>query len=134
MKTHKESSSKSKAFVRPILIGWIAGGVACLLALLIMAAIMATKDVPQTAILPLAVIAAAFGALISGFTAAKLVGQNGWLIGAICAALLFLLTGICGFGLYGQLDIGFMLLKFGVMLACGVIGGVAAVNLGKRKR
>lgn len=134
MKTRKEESALLMGFVRPTLIGVIVGGLCCLLVLLILAALLSAQNIPQVAVVPLASLATAAGALAGGFTAAKISGKNGWLIGGVTALLLFLLTMVSGFGLFGQLDGGFILIKLAVMLVCGMIGGILAVNLRKRSK
>lgn len=121
-------------FVRPALIGVIVGGLCCLLVLLMMAALLSAQDIPQVAVVPLAALATAAGALVGGFAAAKVSGKNGWLIGGVTALLLFLLTMVSGFGLFGQLNGGFILIKLAIMLACGMVGGIIAVNVGKKRK
>lgn len=135
MKSHKEETAVLQKWVRPMLFGAVAGALTCLAVLLLLAALLAARDVPQTAVTPMAVAAAAIGAFVGGFVAAKIAGEKGWLFGAACGLLLFLLILVAG-GLSMLRDIrGSMLLtKLGVMLAAAAVGGMAGVNLGHSRR
>lgn len=134
MKTHKEESTMIKVFLRPTLIGLLIGIVSCLLVLLVLAAAAASFDIPPAAVVPLAIVATAVGAFAGGFGAAKAAGRNGWLVGGITAVLLFVVSLLSGLGLFQNIDGSFVLIKALVMLACGLVGGVLAVNSGKKKK
>lgn len=122
-----------RGFIRPVLIGLLTGTAACLLLLFAMAAAATSFDIPISAVVPLATIAAAIGAFVGGFVAAKVSRKNGWLLGLLTAAVLFIVTMACGFAFFSELDPPFMTVKFAVMLACGMVGGMVAVNANKRR-
>lgn len=135
MKSHKEETANLQKWVRPMLFGVVAGTLVCLAALLLLAALLAAKDVPQTAVTPMAVVAAALGAFAGGFVAAKLAGEKGWLFGMVCGLLLFLLILLAG-GLSMLRDIrgSYLLVKLAVMLVTAAVGGMVGVNLGHGRR
>lgn len=123
-----------KSVVRPMLIGVLLGGVGCLAVLLLMAVAASSFDIPPVAVVPLATVAAAIGAFVGGFVSAKIAGRNGWIIGALSAFLLFVISMLAGIGLYRQMDMGFVGVKLLIMLACGMVGGIFAVNANGKKR
>lgn len=123
-----------KSVIRPILIGVLIGAVVCLIILLLMAVAAVYFDIPPAAVVPLATVAAALGALVGGFTAAKIASRNGWFIGALSALFLFAMSMLAGIGLFSQMNMGYVGIKLLVMLACGMVGGMFAVNMRVRKR
>ncbi len=128
----QEEASAVVRWIRPILIGAVVGVVCCLLMLLLFAAVMAAQDIPQMAVTPLAVIAAAFGAFVGGLVAAKVAGVRGLVYGAACGAVLFLLVMIAGFIELKDIRGIYALVKFAVMVGCGAVGGIIGVNFRKR--
>ena len=95
MKTGREESALSK-WLRPVLIGATAGVLCCIAVLLLFALLMAARDIPQPAVTPMAVIAAAVGSFFGGFVSARAAGSRG-LVSAATGALIFLLIVIAGF-------------------------------------
>lgn len=134
MKPHGEDNRMLKNWVRPIGWGAVAGAVGCLLSLLLLAAVLTAQDVPQTAVSPMALIAAAIGGFVGGFTAARIAGQNGWLMGALAGLALFTLLLIAGgFTMLDNAGDSHLLLKLLIVLATAAVGGVVAVNIRKRR-
>lgn len=133
MKTRREEMFAVRKFIRPVAWGLLAGMAVCLVILLLMAAIMTAKDIPQGAVTPMALVAAASGALTGGFTAACIAHENGWLLGAVCGLLLYVLIALTGFiflqGIRGEQA----LLKLLILVACGAVGGIIGVNRRKRR-
>ena len=119
-------------FFRPLLIGLVVGGCAVLAVLLALSAIATVYDIPAAIILPLATFANAFGAFFGGFTSAKINKRNGWLFGLLSSVCLFLFSTMAGLALFSDTNGTFLLIKAFIMLACGMVGGILAVNLGKR--
>ena len=129
MKTRREEMFAVRKFIRPVAWGLLAGMAVCLVILLLMAAIMTAKDIPQGAVTPMALVAAASGALTGGFTAACIARENGWLLGAVCGLLLALTGFIFLRGIRGEQA----LLKLLILVACGAVGGIIGVNRRKRR-
>lgn len=132
MKTRREDMPIIGKMVRPLVWGIVAGIAVCLLLLLLMAAVMTAKDIPQAAVTPMAVVAAAAGAFTGGLTAARIARENGWLLGAIAGLLLYVLVALCGMIFLQDVNGEYVLLKLGILVACGAVGGMLGVNLRKR--
>ncbi len=123
-----------KHIIRPLLIGVLVGAVATLAVLLLMSFLASSIDIPIAAVLPLATVANAIGSFLCGFSCAKTSGRNGWLLGLLSSFLLFLITTVAGLNLYETVDGSFLMIKALIMLACGMVGGIFAVNSGKQHR
>ena len=132
MKSRKEDTAIVKNLVRPILVGAGVGALCCLLVLLIMAAVLAAKDIPQAAVTPMAVVAGAFGCFIAGLVAAKIAGTKGLLFGAATGLLLYLIIMIAVFEVLKDIRSAYALVKLAVMIGCGAVGGIVGVNMKKK--
>lgn len=132
MRAHDRSPSFFRCWLRPVLVGVAVGLIACVGALMLMALVVQSVDVPRAAILPLAIAAAAIGAFLAGLTAAAVARQKGLLLGAVCGLTLWLLILLAGVARYTGVSGGNAVLKLAVLLLCGGIGGVLGVNLRKR--
>ena len=134
MKSHKEDSSAMvKRFLRPVIIGAVVGALCCTLLLAVMAAIVASQDIPKAAITPMAIVAAAAGAFFGCFAAARIAREKGLLIGGACGLLLFILVALAGFAFLKEIRGAYILVKLAVMLVLSALGGVIGVNLRKRR-
>lgn len=134
MNTRKEESIMLVRLSRPLLIGLVAGALTVLVTLAILAATATAYDIPSAAVVPLATVANALGAFVGGFVCARINKRNGWLSGLLSALVLFLFSTAAGFGLYSQIDGVFLTVKALIMLACGMVGGIFAVNTGKHHK
>ena len=132
MKSRKEDTAMVKKLLRPVLIGTGVGAICCLVVLLLLATIMATKDVPKAAITPMAVVAAAVGAFIGGIVSARIAKEKGLLFGAACGLVLYLLVMIAGFSVLKDIRGGYAFIKLAVLIVCAAIGGIVGVNAKKR--
>ena len=122
-----------KRFLRPVIIGAVVGALCCTLLLAVMAAIVASQDIPKAAITPMAIVAAAAGAFFGGFAAARIAREKGLLIGGACGLLLFILVALAGFAFLKEIRGAYILVKLAVMLVLSALGGVIGVNLRKRR-
>lgn len=132
MRARNEEQTVWRKFGRPIVFGAVIGAVCSVLLLLLMAVLMAAKDMPEGAVTPLALVAGAAGAIVGGFVGARIAGERGLLYGAACGLLLAVLLSIAGWIARGEMNAAMLPLKLGVMVACGAIGGVMGVNLRRR--
>ena len=132
MKARNEDTAMVKRFMRPILVGAVVGAICCLVMLLIMAAVMAAVDVPKVAVTPLAIVVGAVGAFISGLVGARIAEEKGWLFGASCGLLLYIMVLIAGFALLKDVRGASLAAKLATMVICGAIGGIIGVNTRKR--
>ncbi|MDD2363056.1 MAG: TIGR04086 family membrane protein [Oscillospiraceae bacterium] len=119
--------------LRPVFIGTAFGILCCLVVLLLFALLMAACDIPQAAVTPMAVIAAAVGAFFGGFICAKAAGSRGLIYGAACGGLMYLLILIAGFSLLSDVRGWYALIKLLVVVTSAAIGGVYGVNFRRRK-
>lgn len=114
--------------VRNVLLGAAIGALACgLVLLLASAAIVALGRIPQALVVGLSLTAAAVGAFASGLAGSLLAGHGGLPYGFACAFLLFLATLLGGAIQSTDWSRG-IFVKLGVMLVCGMLGGVLGVN------
>lgn len=132
MGTRKEVSTATK-ILRPLWMGIGIGVIVCVVILLIAAAIMTTGMVPTAAVTPVALAAAAIGAFASGFVAAKVSRERGLLYGAGVGLLLFLFITVVGVVILHELRGTMMLLKAGLTIGFGALGGVLGVNVKTRR-
>ena len=130
--THKEEAPLIGKMVRPVLIGAVVGAACCLLLLLLFAAVMAAKDIPQGAVTPMAVVAAAAGSFVGGFVAARIGKMKGILFGAACGLLLYLVVMVAGYAVLKDIRGIYALVKLAIMLGCGAVGGILGVNTRKK--
>ncbi len=131
MGTRKEVSTATK-ILRPIGVGIGVGVIVCAVILLIAAAIMTTGILPAAAVTPVALAAAAIGAFVGGFAAARSSHERGLLYGAGVGLLLFLLVTVVGMVTSQELRGTMMLLKAALTIGFGALGGVLGVNVKKR--
>lgn len=128
MESRDRTPSFARQWLRPLLVGTAIGVIVCVAALLLMAALVRTVDVPRAAVLPLAIAAAAAGAFAGGLAAAAAAGQRGLAVGALCGLVLYLLILLAGFIHYSGVSGGTAVLKLAVLIVAGGLGGVLGVN------
>lgn len=117
------------ARLRILLLGTAAGAAACTLLLVIFAAAcVGLRRIPQAALVPLTIAAAAVGAFLAGWVSGALSGRHGLIYGLCSALLLFLILFICGEILTRDGLSAAVYIRFGVMLLLGMLGGIAGVN------
>ena len=133
MKNRKETSTLQK-ILRPILFGTGAGVLVCVLLLSAAAAVLAAGAIPSAAVTPVALAVLAVAAVVSGFIAARISKERGFLYGAGAGVLLFLLTALIGIILLQEFNGSFLLLKAALTIGGGVAGGVLGVNAKRTKR
>lgn len=131
MSTRKEVSVAT-TILRPLGVGLGIGVIVCAVILLIAAAIMTTGILPASAVTPVALAAAAIGAFVGGFVAARLSRERGLLYGAGVGLLLFLLITIVGIVASQEFRGTMMLIKAALTIGFGALGGVLGVNVKKR--
>jgi len=129
----KPKSTVYDAYLKPLLFGVLSGGVTCVLILLLSALLATMADIPHALVVPLALISVTAGAFSGAFAAAKIAGRNGWLVGIFNSIVLFLLSIISGWSYFELIDTGYIVIKALIMLGVGILGGIVAVNSGKKR-
>ncbi len=128
MKANDRTPSSFSRVWRPLLVGLCVGVITCTAVLLLLALLVGRVDIPRPAILPLAIVAGCIGALLAGWVAARMTGKNGLLLGLAEGLLLFLLILAAGYARYTGVSTGTSLMKLGLLLVAGGIGGVLGVG------
>ena len=90
-------------FLRPVLIGTALGVLGASFILVLFSLLLSLRDVPQMAIGVMAAAAIGAGALLGGYSSAKLSGERGLLVGFFSGLLFFLLLMLAGLLLFGEI-------------------------------
>ena len=120
--------------VRSVLFGTAAAIVSCTLTLAICAFIVSIRDMPHTVIVLFSIACTMVGTLVGSFLSARLMRENGWLVG-LAAGILFYLTVVlvnAGIGIAGTGLIS--LSRLVIILVTSLIGGMLGVNVRKKLR
>lgn len=132
--TQEEKSllRRARAYIRPVLLGALAGAAATAVLLCLLALAFGLLHVTGSAIPAAAILIAVAGGFAAGIAGAKLRKKRGMLTGG-CSALLLagglLLAGVLSSGMPGAAA----LTRAAVIIVAGMVGGVLGVN-GKRDR
>lgn len=130
----KNQSIDAHALVKPILFGLILGAVVTFLMLMLLALILSVKDFPPAAAVAMSSAAAGIGAFFAGFTAARIVGRKGLLLGLACGALLYVIITLISLAVSPGGFTALSLIKLVIVLLASVIGGVLGVNTRKVRK
>ncbi|MBQ2676647.1 MAG: TIGR04086 family membrane protein [Clostridia bacterium] len=129
-----KNSSGILSVFKPILWGVLAGAVVTVIFMFLFAAVLTFSDMSDSAAAVMSMISLAVGSLAAGFVASKLFGKNGLFVGVATGAVLFIIVMIVSMLLSST---GFTIqsvIKLVLTLISGAVGGVAGVNLKKRKK
>lgn len=119
--------------LKAVLFGVLLGEVATILLLLISSFLMLNIDLPLFLADVLVVVAAAAGGFISGYASARLAKEKGLLFGALCGGVQILILLLFSLGVQPETTPLMLVLKFGLLLVCAMVGGILGVNQkGKR--
>lgn len=124
------SAKVSKNYmIKPLLIGLIVSVVSSLIIVAICAIAATNLAVSDEAILIMALVSMSLGAFIGGISAAKMLKEKGFLIGALNGAAFFLLTTIIAFIVNQNAITMISLIKLLVFTLASMVGGVIGVNI-----
>ena len=120
--------------LRPIAVGVFAGILCCIALLLVFSAVLATQNIPQSAIGPMAVFAVSAGGFAAGYLCARMMRANGLMYGAVCGLIITALVLLAG-QFSGSGGLGVPALFRGIFITLSAMaGGVVRVNTRRRRR
>ncbi len=122
------------AYIKPLGIGVAVGLLLTALCMVLFAAILAAYDVSDFLVTVFSLTALVLGAIAAGFTASKLYGKNGLLIGVAAGVILFALILLVSLAINPQGVTMQTLIKLVVTVLCAGLGGILGVNLKRRKK
>lgn len=123
-------------FVRAILTGALCGAVMCAL-LLVLCAFFFVKagNIPETATVPCVIALSCVSSLFAGFVASRITKSKGLVMGLAAAGILFLLVLLSGLiSVSDAPSVVSCLLRCGLMLLSGSVGGIFGVNRRRRRK
>lgn len=129
----EQTTQKAGSRVLPVAIGVLGGLIVSILILLIFAIVMTVKDLPQGAVDPLACVSIAAGSLTGGFLTARARRSRGLLYGMISGLGFFLVLWVTGVAMHEAAASILVLVKLALSLVLGCVGGVAGVNVKRKK-
>ena len=101
--------------------------------LLLFSFVLSRWELPFSLLNPLVTAALVLGGGSAGFSVARMLRENGLLLGGLCGAVLFLLLAMAS--AWSQSAFGMpALIKLVICTVSGAIGGVLGVNLRKKRK
>ena len=115
--------------LRNVMLGATVGAIVCTLLLVVLACVMVgIRRIPQGALVPLSIASSTVGAIVAGWVSGRLSGHHGLIYGLADGLLLYMILFVCSLILVGGDFSGTALIKLGVMLLFGMLGGIVGVN------
>lgn len=126
--------STEKEDWKPLVKGIAAAVCSGFLLLILFAFLMTYKDMGEMLVMGMSLAALTVASLIGGYVFAATAGKRGMKNGAIIGGILFLTVTAAGAIVNGLTFHGMILIKAGLCLTGGMLGGIAGVNkTAKRK-
>ena len=123
-----------ESYLKPLISGLIIGLLVTVLLFVLFALGMSFFILPTSSATIVASISIATGTFFGGFFAAKNLGKNGLIIGALCGFLMFLIFTLIGIAAFGKAPSTSTLIRLLIFVTAGAIGGIIGVgNVDKRK-
>ena len=128
------TSAPLEAFAKPLISGLIIGLIVTLLLFVLFALGMSVYILPTNSANIVASLSIAAGSFCGGFFAAKRLGKNGLITGALCGLAMFLLFTLIGIAAFGNAPDTSTLIRLLIFITSGATGGIIGVgNADKRK-
>lgn len=119
--------------IKAILLGVLLGEAVTILILLAASLLMLKMDLPLFLTDIWIVCSAAAGGFASGYLCARIAREKGIVLGAVCGGIQILILLLFSLGAEPSTTLPLLLLKFGLLLAGAMAGGILGVNRkGKR--
>ena len=120
--------SPFEVWLKPILTGCIVGITVTLCLFVLLALIMSFSILPTNSASVVASVAIAVGSFLGGFSAAKKLGKNGLIVGAICGFLLFIILTLIGVAAFKSAPGTSTVIRLLIFTVSGAIGGTIGVS------
>ena len=132
-KDNTRCGNQTKKAVISVFTGAVSGIAVSMLIILVSVVIMVkTQSMVYTAVVPITVAAVLAGSFVGGYVSARLNRSLGLLIGAVCGAVIFL--AFLGIGSMSGGSVSMVtLLRLGLDILSGAVGGVIGVNKKRRR-
>ena len=132
-KEKTKQDNNKKFFFKALLMGLFWGLVVFAVAMSCFALVMLKADVPKAALFAMSTFAVGISAFVSGFASSRVVRKKGAIVGAVGSVPIFLVVFICSLVANGCSISNGLLIKLLIMLICGALGGILAVNMRSKK-
>lgn len=121
-------------WIKPVLLSTAIGLLCTSVLLMIFAFVLTLQDLPQGAILPIAIFAMAVGTFLSGYLSARIVGKKGLMCGFLSGLFCYLILAIVSLSvMHFTLDAA-QGIKLAVALVTSCFGGIVGVNASGRRK
>ena len=132
-KDNTRCGNQTKKAVISVCIGAVSGIAVSMLIILVSVVVMVkTQSMVYAAVVPITVAAVLAGSFVGGYVSARLNKSMGLLTGAVCGAAIFLIFLGIGSALGGNISL-ITLLRLGLDILSGAVGGVIGVNKKRRR-
>lgn len=133
MNKRKRNGSDNK-YLRPLAVGLAVGTAVTAAVIMICALFFVIRDMPQSAAMPIALIAAGIGAFIGGVASARSMKEQGLIIGALTGLAVFAVTFIVSLFVGSGSFTAFTQMRFIIMTLAGALGGILGVNSSAKRK
>ncbi len=130
----RKKNDVGNQYLKPLLVGLGVGAITLTAIILLCAFFFVIRDMPKSAAMPIALIAAGIGSLVGGVTAAKTMKEQGMIIGGLCGLALFAVTFIVSLFADGGTFTIFTPMRLAIMTLAGAVGGVLGVNSSAKRK
>lgn len=130
----RKRNEPSNKYLRPLLTGMITGALVIAAIIMLCALFFVIRDMPQTAAMPIALVAAGIGSVIGGVAAARSMREQGMIIGGLTGLALFAITFIVSLFIDGGTFSIFTPMRFIIMTLAGALGGILGVNSSAKRK
>lgn len=132
-KTSRREEKKGSPFTK-IIIAAVLGVAVYFIFIAVFAAFALKSGADNSSYMPAGMVIGAVSALISGFAAVRPIKEKGAVYGALTGLVQALISSLVLFIVnHASAGNGIFILT-AVMIICGMLGGIAAVNMKKRKK
>lgn len=129
-----ETGSPIQMLVKPVVAGALIGLSVMLILFVLIALLMSFGLLPLSSAAAAAGLSAAAGAFFAGWKAAKKLGKNGLIVGAICGLVLFLVFSLISMAAFRSTPSTSTLIRLVIFLCGAAIGGIIGVGSSNKRK